>query len=211
MIVRRSVLAVSLVMVLQASHPDAAPPVQQRVLVLCTGDSCDYRRVAMFQVGGRQSIRLVAGSADTLNAADLKAAREARLDQITGLYREPRSAVFYAVDADGKRHEIALPQKSSGKDVTPAGMWRTEALEYSDSPNGKAKTTAGADSFAYLLITTDAEQAVFKLLQHLLETSDGDPRRPALIRGALQFSSKSPSLQQWREALLERIRSDLKR
>jgi len=207
----RAVLVVSLVALLQVGHPYAATQTQQHVLVLCTADSCDYRRVAMFQVGGRQSIRLVTGTADKLNAADVKGAREARLDQITGLYRDPRSAVFYAVDADGKPREIALPQKSSGKDVTPAGMWRTEALEYSDAPNGKAKTIVGADSFAYLLITTDSEQTVFKLLQHLLETSDADPRRPALIRGALQFSSKSPALQQWRESLLARIRGDLKR
>jgi tetratricopeptide (TPR) repeat protein len=203
-------LAIGLAAVLlQTARPFAA---QQRILVLCAADKCDFRAVAMFQVGGRQSIRLASAPAEKASAADLKAGREVRLDQIAGLYRDGASGVFYALGTDGKPRELAVPVKSGGKEgVTPASAWRGEMLEYSDAPNAKTKSAAGVESFAYLLVSADAEQAVFQLLQRLLEPGAADPRRPALIRGALDFTAKSPALQQWRDQLLGRMRADLKR
>jgi len=195
--------------ILQTSRPFAA---QQHVLVLCAGDKCDYRPIASFLVGGRQSIRLSAASAEKTGPSDIKNAREVKIDQIVGLYRDGVSGVFYALGTDGKPHEVAVPLKAGGKEaVTPAAVWRGEVLEYSDAPNAKSKNAVTIDSFAYLLVSPDGEQAVFRLLQQLLEPGAVDPRRPALIRGALEFTAKSPALQQWRDALLGRMRADLKR
>jgi len=153
--------------ILQTNRPFAA---QQRVLVLCAGDKCDYRPIASFLVGGRQSIRLSAASAEKTGPSDIKNAREVKIDQIVGLYRDGVSGVFYALGTDGKPHEVAVPLKAGGKEaVTPAAVWRGEVLEYSDAPNAKSKNAVTIDSFAYLLVSPDGEQAVFRLLQQLLE------------------------------------------
>jgi hypothetical protein len=192
--------------------PNTPLAAQQKLLVLCTSDACNYRRVGTFLVGNRRSLRLLTTTADKVGAAEMKNSRELSIDQLTGLYRNPRSGAFYALDMDGNPRELALPSKVSVKDpALPASFWGREILEYSDAPNSKARTAVTPESFAYLLVGPDAEQAAFQLLQRLLEPSEADPRRFALIRGALGFTAKSPDVQRWRTSLRERMLGDLKR
>ena len=186
---------------------------QQKILVLCTNDRCDYRPVASLLIDGRPLIRALPAAADkVVGPAQIRNSREIKIDQTYGLYREPHSGVFYDLGADGKPSQPVVPAKLGVKEaVSPASIWRGAALEYRDTQNAKTGTAVSPDAFAYLLVSPNGEQATFALLQRLMEPSESDPRRPLLIQGALRFSAKSPALSQLRESFLARIREDLKR
>jgi len=201
----KTLAAAGAFVVLMAEGPSAA---QHKVLVTCTADACTYRLVASFLVSGRQSIRLFPPPGATAGANDAKGSRELNLDQVPGLYRDAGKETFYALTADGKPREVAMPAKT--KDRTSAA-WRSETLEYSDAPNAKGRTAIALDAFAYLLVAPDAEQATLQLLQRLIEPSEDDPRRVALIRGAVQFTAKSQALVRWRASLVARMRDELQR
>jgi len=104
------------------------------------------------------------------------------------------------------------PVKLGGKEaISLASIWRGAALEYRETQSAKAATSVPPDTFAYLLVSPNPEQATLQLLRRLLEPSEPDSRRLLLIQGALRFSAQSPALQQLRDSLVAGMTEDLKR
>jgi len=184
----------------------------QKVLVTCAPDTCEFHRVATFAIAGRQSVRVLTATGDTDAAPEIKGSRELGLEQIRTLYRDSKSGVFYVMEPDGKRRQPAVPTKSTFKSGdSMAAQWRTVALEYTAGTQAKTRTPVSQDSFAYLLVSADADVGVAQLLQRLVETPDFDSRRAALIRGAIQFAGNSGPIQHWRLNLVTRMQDGLKR
>jgi hypothetical protein len=131
---------------------------------------------------------------------------------MSGLYRDPRTGVFYGLDADDKPSDLAVPAKLAGKEsAPPADIWQGAAIEYRSAPNAKAGTAVAPATFAVLLVSSDAEQSAVQYVRYLLQLPEADPRQPALIRGALNFAGTSAPMQQWRDALLATMRTGQQR
>src|SRR5947207_669792 len=85
-----------------------------KLIITCTSDDCVYRRISNFAIGGRQSVKLVRQAGGNLSQADIKNAREATIDQIAGLYRDPVSGVIFALGPDATPHDTVVPVKFEG-------------------------------------------------------------------------------------------------
>jgi hypothetical protein len=206
---RHRLLAVGVVALLSLTAQARAA--LQYVLVLCTTNQCEYRVAASVTIGGRSSVRLARAPLDVVSPSALGGFPEAKFDRIAGLYRDPQSGIVYELGPDALRRDIALPQRLAGKEtIAPGLVWQGTAIEYV-AVGAKTKAAVTLSSFAYLLVSNDAEQSVFELLQRLINRNETDPRRALLIRGALQFNAKPPTVQKWRNALLGRIRDQIQR
>ncbi len=183
---------------------------QQKLVVTCADARCEFHRVAEFFVGGRSAVRVLAVGAD--KAADrLKGSREVNIDQMAGFFREPKSGMFYALGLDGlPLGVVVLPPKGEITDAASlTSAWSREALTYGETLNAKVRTTVPPESFAFLFVSPDPDATALRVLQQLL-ASDSDPRRAALIEAVLQFTAKSRVAKEALDALLARIREDVK-
>lgn len=205
----RFVVVLTGLMLLTAEPRGAAP--LQMLLIRCEAETCGYQRIASFSIDGRNAVRPVGAAAETVDNASARRFQEVKFDRLAGLYRDV-DGIFHTLGGDASVIDVAVPPKWSSKVPVPvASTWQRAILEFADIASPKVKTRLAPDNFTYLLVAANVEAAISEVLQRALDPAYRDPRRIAVVRGALQFKGSAVAEAQWREAVLARIRADLKR
>ena len=113
MITKTSCFPISCVLLCAASGLMA----QQKVLVVCEGGACEYRRVAAIMVGGKRTVRTLK-PVDPANAPDVKMGQEIPIENLPGLYRDPATGMVETLDEDGTPETVVIPSKTNSKDAS---------------------------------------------------------------------------------------------
>jgi tetratricopeptide (TPR) repeat protein len=186
---------------------------QEKLVVVCTSDTdCDYLRAAQFLVQGRPAVRVIPATDTTGRKPDLKHAPEVKIDQISGLYRDPSSGEIHSLSPEFRPDALAIPSKPANKDAANVvAAWEGTSIEYRQAAKGKSGVPVQLESFVALIVSRDLEHASVEFTRYLLQTPAGTPRRNALVRRALQFAGNSQSLLDWQKSLINEMQAGLTR
>jgi len=185
-------------------------PVVQRILVLCSADACEFRRVTAITIGGKDRVRSLPYATGAVIPASAGNFQEVRADLVT-MYRDARSGAVFEIGADGKPTGVVVPTKLAGNQpLLPPAIWQGLTLGYADAATPKVKASATLDRLAYFIVSPDPEGAISGLVPAWLDNVEPDPRRLALLRGAFGFTT-GPTSAMWRDMVAARMLADLTR
>jgi hypothetical protein len=192
-----------------------APSVRgEGLLITCSAaDTCDFRAVASLSVNGKAAIRgVLAKTIQEVTVGALRASRDRKIDELTGLVRDPVSGQIFTFSPNAEAPEMVFPPGSAPKDAAMIpGLWNAAKIGSRDSLKSKTEMPVATQSLAAYLNGSDLKEVAIAYARTLLSETPPPVWKTGLLRGAVRFGASAPSYKAWRDQLFTSSKDALDR